>query len=105
MGLLEDAQGLEENKSGNKWKPNPGDALAGTVVRLDRVKTKFGEQLLCQVRTDAGDLVDIWASTVLDRLLTEKAVQVGDGLGVRYFGTPQGKRYKNYSIVVEKVGF
>lgn len=103
MGLLDKAKELEQGK-GVVWTPEPGEAIAGEVIRYEKVTTKIGEGQLLQIKSETNDeIIDIWCATVLRRNLDAKNVQPGDSVGIKFHGIPEGKKYKDFSVIVEKV--
>jgi hypothetical protein len=90
------------------WRPNPGDAIAGTVVALaERVASASSAYPVVTLRQEDGEPVALHAfHTVLRHELKAHNPAVGDTLAVKYLGTRQGARpyrpYHAYRVVVER---
>jgi hypothetical protein len=99
--LLERAQALEKSR-GKAWDPKVGEAVAGKVVEVKLVSLKFGERTLLAIEAEGtGERIDVWCPVVLERQLHDLGVKVGDSIGVKYLGIPEGKKYKDYGVIVE----
>jgi hypothetical protein len=58
---------------------------------------------LLEVETDDGEVVAVHAfHTVLKNELAKKRPDVGDRVGIKYLGTPPGKNYESYRVVIER---
>jgi len=80
---------------------NVGDTLIGKVLAIRTVNTKVGQRKLMEIHTSNGDYA-IWLShKVLEEEINRKDVKVGDYIGIRFLGRPQGKRY--YMYIVTKI--
>ena len=93
----------EEAKGpGDSWKPEtPGEQIQGTVTEIKHIWVEKSHKHLPAVvlETPEGDSVDVVASRdILRDELLAKQVQVGDLIGVRYLGQPEGKRYFRYAV-------
>jgi hypothetical protein len=99
MASLEDR--LDRNPI--EWRPAVGDRLVGTVTDIDTIATDYGESPLLIVETDDGDVYSVacW-HTVLKREVAKREPQVGDRIGIKYFGVRDGQNYEYYKLVLER---
>jgi hypothetical protein len=84
-----------------------GEQLTGLVLRLPEFAAYHGQKLFLQAPDGAVLRLEATAScghTVLERLLRDEAVAVGDLVTIRYFGkrpTASGERtYRAYEVIV-----
>jgi hypothetical protein len=85
------------------WKPEPGEKLIGEVVDLDERENEYGSYPVVTVMTDEGEELAFHAfRTVPKNELAKQRPQVGDRIGIKYFGKPEGKDYELYRIKVER---
>jgi len=90
------------------WKPNPGDAIIGTVVDLDSMTSDYGDPYpVVVIAGDDGTETSLHCfHSVLRREVAQKQVRPGDRLAVKYLGTHEsrtgGKPYEAYRVAVEK---
>ena len=87
------------------WRPQVGETLIGEVVSIGERNSQFGEDVypLLTVRTDEGRELHFHAfHTVARQELASQKPQIGDRIGIRYLGKPDGKKYEHYRIVVER---
>ena len=107
---------VEENDS-EGWVPSePGEGIAGRVVKIGQTRSDFakdGEDPMCPTVTietkDGAKFRIIGYGAVLRRELMDKNPQVGDLMAVKYFGEKPirkgrfaGKPYKHFGVVVKR---
>lgn len=98
---VEDAKG----SSGNAWKPDAGETLFGKVLSIRRVaNSKYGQdQRVASIQEeDTGKTVLVFLSTVLESQFSANNIAEGDRVGIKYLGTPEGKQYKDYVVMVQR---
>lgn len=99
MSSLEDRL----DSTSEPWKPNEGDKLIGTVVDIDERDGGYGSYPIIVVLTDSGDQLAFHAfHTVAKSELAKARPVVGDRIGVKYLGKPEGKNYESYRITVAR---
>jgi hypothetical protein len=85
------------------WKPEPGDKLIGVVTELAERENEYGRYPIVTVRTEDGDELAFHAfRTVAKNELARCRPEVGDRIGIKYLGKPEGKEYELYRIKVER---
>ena len=93
---------------GNRWTPNPGDVLSGTLVRIRQIEGQWGDFRVAVIRPMKGGApVEVAEKTVLKEALDEMA-QYGPGcqVALKYIGRRQnksgsGQQYEAYTSYVE----
>ena len=93
---------------GNRWMPNEGDVLAGTLVRIRQIEGQWGDFRVAVIRPMKGGApVEVAEKTVLKEALDEMA-QHGPGcqVALKYIGRRQnksgsGQQYEAYTSYVE----
>ncbi|HXF37410.1 MAG TPA: hypothetical protein VNO17_09545 [Actinomycetota bacterium] len=85
------------------WRPNPGDKLIGTVVEIgERASDYGGSYPVVTVLADDGREVVFHAfHTVAKSELARQRPEIGDRIGVKYFGRDEERKYERYRVVVE----
>ena len=104
MGMLERAKKLEKRDS-KSWKPEEGDVIAGKVVAaLTLVRFENGDEryMLKVLSEENNEEMAVWAGKILFDLFKELNAQVGDEIAVKCFGYPEGKRYKDFAVDIER---
>lgn len=89
------------------WIPEEvGDRIVGTVVNLGSYDGGYGEYPIVVVTADldGNEYAIHGQGSVLKDELNKKNPQIGDRIGVEYKGTPEGKQYKLYKVVVVRGG-
>lgn len=87
------------------WRPQVGEKLTGVVVAIGERISNYNDKpyVVLTVRTDDGHEFVVHAfHTVLAQELAMQRPQVGDRIGIRYDGQPEGKNYESYRVVVER---
>lgn len=87
------------------WRPSPGDQLIGTVLDIDTRTSDYGEGVypLLLVETTDDKLYAVHAfHTVLKSELARRRPNIGDRIGIRYSGIPDGKKYEHYRVELER---
>jgi hypothetical protein len=105
MGTLEDR--LNADVEG--WRPEAGDYVLGTVVAVDTREGDYGPYPYVEIEKADGSIVGVHGfHTVLKNELARTKPEVGDTLGVKYFGkvaTKPGSKYdsfEKYRVVHER---
>jgi hypothetical protein len=81
------------------WSPQPGDKLAGVIVNIEILNSKFGnKEQYPYLELDTDDGVVGWhaAQTVAKSQLRRVRPQVGDVIAVKYRGDEKG--YKDFVV-------
>lgn len=101
----------QESSFAESWKPQQGDEIIGTVVRINERENTFGNMypILTIVTDDGSEVAIHGATSVLSAKIYENSVVIGDEIGVRYLGQTQGKTkgskpYHNFRFAVEHNG-
>ncbi len=85
------------------WKPSPGDKLIGSVVDIDERDAGYGLYPIVVVLADDGEQYAFHAfHTVAKSELAKARPVVGDRIGIKYLGKPEGKEYESYKVTVER---
>jgi hypothetical protein len=98
-----------------KWTHEPGDKLYGRIIELGTYSGEYGssETIALLVNeegaTEEGgkpiplesERIFYASRTVPARWVAENTLSVGDWLGVKYKGVPNGKEYHDYRFVHE----
>jgi hypothetical protein len=105
MGTLEDR--LNADVEG--WRPEPGDQVLGTVIGVDTREGDYGPYPYIEVEANDGSYIGVHGfHTVLKNELARIEPQVGDTLGIKYFGkvpTKPGSKFdsfEKYRVVHER---
>ena len=94
----------EEYEQVDAWRPQPGQELIGTIVRINDRKTDQGVYPVVTIREADGSKLAFHAfHAVAKTRLAEENPLPGDEMAIRYLGEQEGKNftYHNYRIVVE----
>lgn len=85
------------------WMPEPGDKIVGTVVELSELESQYGTYPLLVLATEDGREMAIHAfRTVLKNEVAKKRPQIGDKVGIKYFGQLPDKDFHGYKLVIER---
>jgi hypothetical protein len=83
-----------------------GDKVIGVVVDIDERLSDFNEgpyPLVTINRDDDNTEVAVHCfHTVLKQEIAKKRPQVGDHIGIKYLGIPDGRKYELYKVVLER---
>ena len=92
------------NRTTVAWKPEEGDSLTGRVIDVEQMENEYGIHPVLTIVTDGGREVT-WHvfGTVAQKEVARQRPKVGDGIGVKYLGQPEGKAYKLWRVVVEHI--
>lgn len=96
----------KEPERGNEWKPTEeGETVCGTVTAFEHPKTKDGRFLpIVVLDTEEGSTRVAVLHAVLRNELTEREVQVGDRIAIRFVGKrtaeKSGREYVAYRVAV-----
>jgi hypothetical protein len=83
------------------WKPTAGDKLIGVVVDIDERDGGYGMYPVVTVMTDDGNQFAFHAfHTVAKSELAKARPVIGDNIGIKYLGKPEGKNYESYRVTV-----
>lgn len=97
-----------EKEWAETWEPEePGDALIGTLEKVEEAPTEFGTYEVAHIRNEDGVLKGLWLMhTVLQNEWTEADPQPGDRIGALYHGQRAGQDYDYHmwSVEVERAG-
>lgn len=98
-------QTLHERLSRNPepWKPTPGDLLVGTVLDITERTTEYGDYPIVTISNNDGSWEFHAFHTVARQEIRRQRPNIGDLIGVRYLGKPDGKDYELYRIVIERL--
>ena len=101
MGLL--LQRAREMNAKNYWKPETaGEGIEGTVVAIKKDAGKFhSTEYVIQDEHGQRRIISVPENSVLAQKIAEDPPLLGDGMAVLYLGVPDGKKYKNWRVVVE----
>jgi hypothetical protein len=91
------------------WRPSPGDKVIGEVVELDERDSDYGDPYtIITLLTDEGTEVAVHCfHQILRNAVERKRPQVGDRVGVAYFGkaeraAPGMNPAERYRMIVER---
>lgn len=96
----------EERKSkewAETWEPNgPGDALIGTLEKVEEAPTEFGTYPVAHIRNENGVLKGLWLMhSVLREQWSDANPGVGDRVGALYHGKRSGENFDYHMWTVE----
>lgn len=95
----------EEYEQVDAWRPQPGQELIGTIVRINTRESDQGPPYpVVTIRESDGSKLAFHAFHSIPKArLAEDKPLVGDEIAIRYLGEQEGKNftYHNYRIVVE----
>jgi hypothetical protein len=74
----------------------------GKVIDIDTTDAGFGPYPVVTVRAEHGDIAIHGFHTVLKGELAKQRPEVGDEIGVKYFGILAGRKYEMYRVRVKK---
>jgi len=89
------------------WRPEAGDSLTGKVVGVDSRDSDYSDEPypLLEIETSDGAVYAFHAfHTVAKREISRLQPEVGDEIGIKYFGKQAGNKnsYEKYRVIVEK---
>lgn len=88
------------------WKPDVGDKIVGTIVALDQRDSDYGGTypiVVLRPEPDEGFNVAVHAfHTVLKNELAKLQPLVGERIAIVYRGIPDGRKYENYGVVIDR---
>jgi len=94
---------LTEDASNATWRPEEGESIDWIVATI---QSKVGQNSdSTKVELDCeGAYVLIWLSPVLLQEFKKQRIQIGDTIGIQYFGPKvaekSGREFKNYAVKV-----
>lgn len=88
------------------WRPNPGEALEGTVVNLRRQDDEYGGHIVVTLATGAEGEAPAYTAVhafhhVLKTQLSAMKPTKGDLLKITYLGKVDGKNQPYHSYLVQ----
>jgi hypothetical protein len=97
----------DEQEYAPAWKPQPGEALIGRVVRIEReVETRYAPADVFTIETRGGDRHAVWGTrTVLRNELRDADPKVGEHVAIEYLGLREsaaGTNYHAYRLAVDR---
>lgn len=98
---------LEQERPAS-WVPKrEGDEIVGELVRFDRGKTAYGEQVIAVLRTPEGVERSVWLlHAVLRQEFAKLQPELGELVLIRYEGKREpegdGSSYQHYRLEVER---
>jgi hypothetical protein len=100
------ASELTEDQT-STWKPEEGDAIAGTIMGIEAGTGSKGDSTLIDIeRIDTQEIISVWLSATLEKQFTKQKAGIGDIVGIKYFGRRtaerSGREFKAYSFKVFK---
>jgi len=105
-------EGDAEQARAETWKPEPGDMLAGTLVRGDHVMTTNGDARLLVVHDEATDQDwTVWCSgKMLKDAVIEKAPAKDGLIVVEFHGkfpvqSNPSYSFNKYTVIVDETDF
>jgi hypothetical protein len=103
MGLL--LKKAQEKTSRNYFKPKqPGEGIEGAILAINRgVGQFFSTEYVIKAEDGQVWIVSAAKNSILAKKIADDPPEVGDSMAVLYLGIPNGKKYKNWSVVVEHV--
>lgn len=84
------------------WKPQPGERLAGRLIRTDTRTTPYGPSGVAIVEDEAGVSWCVYLSTVLKAAFEEQRPQPEDRVEIQYHGKHESKGYHRHTLVCER---
>ncbi len=102
--MLERTRSFKQ-KELKSWTSKKGDAIAGPVTEsLTLVTFKNGdERYMLKIRSEAdGEEYAIWGGTILFDEFKKLNPQPTDVLGIVCWGEPEGKRWKDYTVEIDR---
>jgi hypothetical protein len=98
-------QRLEESQPVRHWRPEPGDALLGTLRGLKPAQGPFGEGHMLVIETETGELWGMWLTAYVKAELEAQHARPGTLVGIKYLGKgtskSSGKSYNRYEVVAQ----
>jgi hypothetical protein len=91
------------------WRPEPGDVLIGTVVRVTEGETRYGTCSIAWIERADGSRASAWLTTkVLRDEWSDADPKPGEHVAIRYEGTRTtadgGTTYKVHRVAVDRPG-
>lgn len=97
------------------WRPDPGDKIQGVIIGIDVRDSEYQDDTYPVLEIEdenTGDLIAVHGfHSVLKREIAQQKPEVGDRIGIKYFGKVQGKRtdskgrpveFEKYKVVVDR---
>lgn len=97
------------------WRPDPGDKIQGTIVDITTRDSEYQDDTypVLEIKNELdGEYIAVHAfHSVLKREISNQKPEVGDRIGIKYFGKVTGKRtdtkgrpveFEKYKVVVDR---
>ena len=112
MKAASKAEAAKDTEKAETWRPEPGDMLAGTLVRGDRIMTARGDSRIMVIHDEETDKDwTVWCSgkMLLDAVL-EKAPAEGSLIVVEFHGkfpvqSNPSYSFNKYTVIVDETDF
>lgn len=108
---------LDADRYAEAWRPETGDQLIGRIVALDRRVSAYDDrpypiitiEVDTEESTEAGKPIQqgterawhAWDMVAQNKLRDARPV-IGDRIAARSKGMPEGKRYRDWAVIVER---
>ncbi len=92
-----------ENAPG--WRPSVGNKVSGEIVAIDMLPSAYGQPdypVITIRQDDVSEVAVHCFHEVLRREVARRKPEVGDTIGIKYLGRPDGRRYEAYKVVLDK---
>ncbi|MEW6741020.1 MAG: hypothetical protein AB1325_14105 [Nitrospirota bacterium] len=101
--LKEKEQGRNKEYSVLFWKPEPDEIVEGIVEEMGETITPNGDAEYVQIMTDEGKKFMVFVNSILQKLIVQEDVKVGDRIAIKFLGLVQAKKtnrkFKDYVLV------
>lgn len=103
---MSDTSEYAEIMTAKAWRPNPGEAISGTVANLRRQDDEYGGHVVVTLATGAEGDQPVYAAvhafhSVLKKQLSDMKPSKGDPLKITYLGKVDGKNQPYHSYLVQ----
>ena len=92
-----------KDASNATWRPEEGESIAGIVATIPAEVGQNSDSPKVELDCE-GAYVLIWLSTVLLQEFKKQRIQIGDTIGMQYFGRTvaekSGREFKSYAVKV-----
>jgi hypothetical protein len=84
------------------WKPEPGEALVGRLVRTGTRTTRYGPSAVAVIEDEAGVSWCVYLSTVLKGAFDQQQPRPEERVRIQYQGKHEAKGYHLHTLVCER---